>query len=108
MATRTNPPSDVGYTLIEMLIVVVILGVLGSVVALSLHGLTSEAAGTGCQADRHQLSVAAEAYFAQTGADQIAGAGVDHDRFERTLANGGFLRTPSTYHDLDADGVVTP
>jgi len=106
MITDTNGPADQGYTLIEMLMVVVILGVLGSVVALSLHGVTTQAAETGCQADRHQLFVATEAYFAQTGARQIPATGVDHDRFERTLVDGGFLRAPSDFHDLDADGAV--
>ena len=99
---------DSGYTLIELLIVVLILGIIGSVVVLSLSGLSTEAADTGCQADRHQLHIAAEAYFAQTGADQIPATGSDHDRFERTLADGEFLRSPSTMHDVDTDGHVTP
>lgn len=102
------PRCDAGYTLIELLIVVLILGILGSVVVLSLGGLSTEAADTGCQADRRQLHVAAEAYFAQTGADQIPATGSDHDRFERSLVDGGFLRSPSTLHDVDTDGDVTP
>ena len=99
---------DTGYTLIELLIVVLILGIIGSVVVLSLSGLSTEAADTGCDADQRNLFVAAEAFFAQTGAEQILATGVDHDRFERTLADGGFLRSPSAMHDVDADGKVTP
>jgi hypothetical protein len=75
-------------------------------VALSLHGLTSEAAETGCQADRRLMHVAAEAYFAQTGADQIPATGIGHDRFEITLVESGLLRAASTYHDLDTDGAL--
>jgi prepilin-type N-terminal cleavage/methylation domain-containing protein len=108
MTDTTGRSPDQGYTLIEMLMVVVILGVLGSVVAISLHGMSTEAAGTGCKADDHQLSVAAESFFAQTGADQIPETGAGHDRFEATLVAEGFLRAPSTFHDLDANGVVTP
>jgi prepilin-type N-terminal cleavage/methylation domain-containing protein len=99
---------DAGFTLIEMLIVILIMGVLGAVAAVSVVGITTEAAGTGCQADRHQLHVAAEAYVAQTGADQIPSTGTGNDRVEQTLVDGGFLRSSSTYHDIDANGIVTP
>ena len=98
---------DSGYTLIEMIIVVLILGILSSAAVMVLTGISTEASATGCQADSHQLQTAAEAYFAQRAADEIPATGTDADRFERTLAEGGFLRFPSTYHDLDADGLVT-
>ncbi len=107
--TGHNPSApDAGLTLIEMIIVIAILGVLGTVVAVSVVGITTEAAGTGCQADQHQLHVAAEAYIAQTGVGEIPSTGVGNDRIEQTLVDGGFLRSPSTYHDIDADGIVTP
>ena len=98
---------DTGYTLIELIMVLAILGILGTVGVLAVTGLSTEAAETGCLADRNQLSTATEAYFAQTGADQIPETGVDHDRFERSLIDGGFLRSPSTMHDVDTDGVIT-
>ena len=107
-SVRSAMPCDDGFTLIEMLVVVMILGVLGTVVVMSLGGLSTEAADTGCHADRHQLETAFEAFVAQTGAHQVAATGTDHDRFERTLAEDGFLRSPSTTHDLDGQGVVIP
>lgn len=97
-----------GYTLVELLLVVAILGVLTTVAVIAVTGMTTEAADTGCAADRYQLHVAAEAYFAQTGADAIAATGADHDRHERTLVDAGFLRTTSSYHDLTAAGDLTP
>ena len=105
---RGTRQRDGGFTLIEMILVVVILGVMGSVTVMSVGGLSTEAADTGCLADRHQLGVSAEAYFAQTGVDQIPETGTDHDRFERTLVDAEFMRSVSTMHDLDADGRVTP
>ena len=99
-------PGDHGFTLIEMLLVVMILGVLGTVVVTSLGGLSTEAADTGCHADRHQLETAFEAFVAQTGVHQLAATGTEHDRFERTLVEGGLLHSPSTFHDLDDQGVV--
>ena len=109
--TRTSDepatPGDHGYTLVELLLVVVILAVLGSVVWLGVAGMTTEAADTGCRADRHQLHVSAEAFFAQTGHDHIPATGSDHDRYERTLVDDGFLTRISVYHDLTADGALT-
>ena len=98
---------DRGFTLIEMLVVIVILGIMASVTALSVSGLSTEAADTSCHADRQQLGISAEAYFAQTGAGQISETGTDHDRFERTLVEAGFLHSVSSNHDLDADGVIS-
>lgn len=98
---------DHGYTLVELLLVVTILGVLGSVVWLGVAGMTTEAAGTGCRADRHQLHVAAESFFAQTRLDSIPGTGTGGDRYERTLVERGFLRSTSIQHDLAADGALT-
>lgn len=99
---------DVGYTLIELLFVVLILGILTGAVIFTVTGMTAQAAETGCLADRRQLHVSAESFFAQRDADLIPATGAHHDRFEQTLVDEGFLRAPSTFHDLDANGVVTP
>lgn len=103
--------TDGGYTLIELLMVVLILGVLLGAAILAVGGVTTEAADTGCDADRRQLDVAVGAYQAQTGNDTIAptpAGGTDHDRYERALVEGGFLRSVSEFHDVDAAGTVTP
>lgn len=105
--TQTATGGD-GYTLVELLLVVAILGVLTTVVGLAVTGMTTEAADTGCAADRYQLHLAAEAFVAQTGNRSIPATGADHDRHERTLVHAGFLRTTSSYHDLTADGELTP
>jgi prepilin-type N-terminal cleavage/methylation domain-containing protein len=97
---------DRGYTLIELLFVIVIVGLIASIAVFAVTGMTTEAASSSCQADRRQLGVSVESYFAQVGTDVVAATGDDHDRFERTLVDGGFLRAVSTYHDLDAAGAV--
>jgi prepilin-type N-terminal cleavage/methylation domain-containing protein len=104
---QTDTVRDCGYTLMELLLVVVILGVLTSVVALAVTGMSTEAAATGCLADSHLMHVAAEAFFAQTGNDTIPATGTDNNRYETTLVDGGFLRAPSSYHDLTPTGTIT-
>ena len=91
----------------ELILVVLMLGILTSVVVIAVSGMSTEAAETGCDTDRRQLHVAAEAFFAQTGLDQIAAIGTTDDRHELTLVDAGFLRGASLYHDLDPDGIVT-
>ena len=62
-AAREN---ESGFTLIELLIVIVILGVLSGIVVFSVAGLTNNSAVTACKADLNIVSVASEAYYAQS------------------------------------------
>ena len=97
---------DAGFTLIEMLIVIVVLGILATVVVVSVQGITNRGEEATCDADIHTLSNAAEAYFAKHGGNSIPPAGADADAFERTLANDGLLREPSALYDMNSDGAV--
>ncbi len=99
---------DRGYTVLELIIVVLVIGLLASVVVAAVGGMRADAAESSCAADRRTLAVAAEAYHAEHGTDPITAMGVDHDRFERTLVAAGLLVAASSSHDLDADGVVRP
>ena len=99
---------DGGYTLIELVLVVLILGILSSVVIISVSGMRTEAADSSCDADVRSLAIAVETHFAEVGGSQIPPTGIGNDRFEQTLVDGGLSRAASTYHDLDADGVITP
>lgn len=95
-----------GFTLVELLIVVVVLGILATVVVMSVQGITNRGEDASCDADIHSLSNAAEAYFAKHGGASIPPDGLDADAVERTLANDGLLREPSALYDMDSDGVV--
>lgn len=95
---------DNGFTLVEVLLVVLILSMLATIVVFSVGGVTSDAREHTCSADARTLATAAEAYFAQTGNRTLAGSGADADRYEQTLVEGGFLRDVSSWYDLDTDG----
>ena len=97
--------NDQGFSLIELLLVIVVLGILATVVAMSVGGVTSEAEETACLADRRLLEKAGEAYFAQTRAATIPATGVE-EPYERTLVEQQFLGNTSDYYDLAADGGI--
>ena len=94
---------DAGFSLIELLLVIAILGVLATVVALAVTGVTSDAEESACQADRRTLEKAAEAYFAQTLSATIPPTGTD-EPYEQTLVDREFLRRTSQYFDLGEHG----
>lgn len=103
---------DRGFTLVEILIVVVILGVLATVVVFAVRGMTDRGEAASCDEDRRVLSAAAESYFAQFADTSIrtsdpAVAGVTGATPEATLTQVGLLVSPSDLHDVDADGAVT-
>src|SRR5262245_51052060 len=56
---------EAGFTLVELLIVIVILGILAAVVVFAVGGITDKGETSACKADRKTLEVAVEAYRAQ-------------------------------------------
>lgn len=104
----TRQRDDEGFSLIELLLVIVILGILATVVVFSVGGLTSEASETGCEADAHVLHTATEAYFAQRATDVIPALDATPDGHEKTLVAEGFMRGVSEMYDVDASGQLAP
>lgn len=103
-----EPASDGGFSFVEVLVTMTILGILATIVAFGVGGIRAEAASSTCEADQRMLWTASEAYFNQNETTTILATGADHDAVERTLLEDGFLRRMSDVHDLDANGVTTP
>jgi len=118
---------DKGFTLVELLIVIVILGILATVTVFAVRGITDQGQTSACDADKKTLQTATEAFFAQYGgsalpenlADQNAAytaavaagdatalpaAGGDT---ENTLIAAGLIVEPSGNMDLSTGGVVS-
>ena len=58
---------DKGFTLVELLIVIVILGILATVTVFAVRGITDQGQTNACKATQKTYQVAIEAYYAQNG-----------------------------------------
>jgi general secretion pathway protein G len=56
-----------GFTLVELLIVVIVLGILAAVTVFGLSGATAKSAVSACNADAKSVEIAVEAYRANQG-----------------------------------------
>lgn len=57
--------ADEGFTLVELLIVIIILGILAAIVVFAVGGITDHGQTSACKQDAKSLESAEEAYFAQ-------------------------------------------
>ncbi len=111
---------DKGFTLVELLIVIVILGILATVTVFAVRGITDQGKTSTCKADSKTLQTAYEAYIAQYGGVTIpiTGAAVPAGyttvttfttfgtNAELTLKAAGFIRAESSNWVLDPDGTL--
>lgn len=76
-----------GFTLVELLVVVVVLGILSGIVLFGLARFRADAADAACKADLATVGLAADAYDAQTGSYPSTVA---------VLVTGGYLKSTPT------------
>lgn len=61
----TSKRKDKGFTLVELLIVIVILGILATVTVFAVRGITDQGQKSACDTDKVTLQTAVETFFAQ-------------------------------------------
>ena len=58
---------DKGFTLVELLIVIVILGILATVTVFAVRGITDKGQTNACDVEKRTVQTAIEAYYADQG-----------------------------------------
>jgi len=84
-----------GFTLVELLVVIVILGILAAVVVFAVGGSTDKAQTSSCKAEQAALASAVEAYRASVGSYPSAMASL-------TTGSDKFLRSAPSWYDVKA------
>lgn len=93
---------DKGFTLVELLIVIVILGILATVTVFAVRGITDQGQTSACAADQKTVQTAVEAFYAQEGTvtnvtetdlvpDYMVSASTHYD-----IASGEVIAAPDT------------
>lgn len=83
-----------GFTLVELLIVIVILGILATVTVFAVRGITDKGQENAEGTDLNSLSTAVEAYWLDNRTNPT----------EAELVTGGYLTEESSLHDLTVAG----
>lgn len=103
-AARKN---DEGFTLVELLVVIIVLGILASIVVFGVAKFRTDAQLAACKADVKQVSTAADAYNARNGAYPALGSAANITQ----LVSDGYLKAePAAASQLtltDTTGAVT-
>jgi len=81
---------DKGFTLVELLIVIVILGILATVTVFAVTGITTRGKDSACKSDLKTIQTAEEAQNANTG----------HYGTQDQLVSGGLLHAASTNYSV--------
>jgi prepilin-type N-terminal cleavage/methylation domain-containing protein len=93
---------DGGFTIVEILVVVIVLGILASVTVFAIRGISDRGKQVSCATDRTTLESALDTYSATPQGVLASGRLTEAD-----LVNAGFLVEPSGFYDV-VNGTIVP
>lgn len=96
MSATTDQRNDKGFTLVELLIVIVILGILATVTVFAVQGITDQGKQSTCQADFKTYETAIEGYYGTNGVFPASDADLI----------GVLLRSDSPNYDVGPNGSI--
>jgi prepilin-type N-terminal cleavage/methylation domain-containing protein len=102
----THQSQHRGFTFIEVIVVVAILGIISLVVVFSVGGATDRSEVAACGAEARTLIESADAYMTGEQVDVLPAMGSSANRYELALIDAGHLDQVSTKYDLHEDGTV--
>ena len=105
--SRIRLGEEHGFTLLELLVVIIVLGILSGIVVFGLGSITSAGAAAACNTDAKTVSLAVDAYDTETG--YVSGSTTVAPPTASNLVSGGYLHSfpSSTSYTITIDaGVV--
>ena len=96
---RAAADEESGFTLVELLIVIAILGILAGVVVFSIAGITDDGTTAACKTEASVLRTAQEAYYAKSSPKSYAADAA-------ALKTAKLLSTDPTYSTTTGTGTA--
>jgi prepilin-type N-terminal cleavage/methylation domain-containing protein len=105
---RAARAPEAGFSLVELLVVIMILGILATVVVFAVRAIVDDGETSACDSEHQVVGRAVEAWFASHPGDAVPATGLGPDRYEQTLVEANLIRSPSTFLNLADDGSLSP
>ncbi len=100
--------ADKGFTIVELLIVIVVIGILVAIVIVAYTGITQQARNTGYQANASSIQKTAETYNSDVGSYPQTNALISSGTYSKLPADVGVAITTGAVTNTTSSGATDP